>query len=106
MPSAVRGRGKTVAAALTAVVLLSAAAPGRVAYSAKAAVAATTESPVADAAMRGDSAKVRTLLRQGVDANAAQSDGMTALHWASARGDAGQVHVLVVAGARLEATTR
>ncbi|MDQ6611870.1 MAG: ankyrin repeat domain-containing protein [Gemmatimonadota bacterium] len=106
MPSAVRGRGKTVAAALTAVVLLSAAAPGRVAYSANASVAATTESPVADAAMRGDSAKVRTLLRQGIDANAAQADGMTALHWASARGDAGQVHVLVVAGARLEATTR
>jgi ankyrin repeat protein len=38
--------------------------------------------------------------------NAAQGDGMTALHWAAARGDAGQVAMLVYAGARLEAATR
>jgi ankyrin repeat protein len=56
--------------------------------------------------MRGDSARVRQLLRQGADVNAAQGDGMTALHWAATRGDASQVAMLVYAGARLEAATR
>ena len=31
---------------------------------------------------------MRTLLKQGSDVNAAQGDGMTALHWAAQRGDA------------------
>ena len=106
MAHPVRSRGRVVAAALLAVGLLSAAAPARIASSVISLAAMPTESPVADAAMRGDSAKVRALLKQGVDANAAQADGMTALHWASARGDAAQVRVLVFAGARLEATTR
>ena len=44
-------------------------------------------SRVADAAMRGDVAAVATLLQQGADVNAAQGDGMTALHWAAERGD-------------------
>ena len=86
--------------------MLSAAAPTWMATAARASVGPTVESPVADAAMRGDSAKVRTLLKQGVDANAAQADGMTALHWAAARGDAASVRTLVFAGARLEAATR
>ena len=64
------------------------------------------DSPVADAAMRGDTALVRQLLKQGADVNAAQGDGMTALHWSAARGDANQVAMLVYAGARLEASTR
>ena len=38
--------------------------------------------------MRGDAAAVRALLKQGADVNAAQGDGMTALHWAAERGDA------------------
>ncbi|NNM35114.1 MAG: ankryin, partial [Gemmatimonadetes bacterium] len=41
------------------------------------------ESPVADAAQDGDAEAVLQLLRQGADANAAQPDGMTALHWAA-----------------------
>ena len=45
------------------------------------------ESPVADAAMRGEVEHVRSLLRDGADVNAAQGDGMTGLHWASERGD-------------------
>jgi len=64
------------------------------------------ESPVADAVMRGDSARVRLLIKQGMDVNAAQSDGMTALHWAASRGDASAAQMLVYAGARLEAVTR
>ena len=38
--------------------------------------------------MRGDRDAVRALLQQGADVNAAQGDGMTALHWAAERGDA------------------
>lgn len=65
-----------------------------------------TESPVADAEMRGDSASVRDLLRHGADVNAAQGDGMTALHWAAVHDDAAQARMLIYAGARLEAVTR
>src|SRR5687768_18600904 len=61
------------------------------------------DSPIADAAMRGDTARVRMLLKQGEDVNGAQGDGMTALHWAATRGDASQVSMLVYAGARVEA---
>jgi len=64
------------------------------------------ESPVADAAMRGDTAQVRMLLKQGADANAAQGDGMTALHWAAARGDGSTVTMLLYAGAWADASTR
>ncbi|MEC7740660.1 MAG: ankyrin repeat domain-containing protein, partial [Gemmatimonadota bacterium] len=45
------------------------------------------DTPVADAAQRRDIAVVRQLLRQGADVNAAQGDGMTALHWAVRHGD-------------------
>ena len=64
------------------------------------------ESPVADAAMRGDSAAVRALLRSGADVNAAQGDGMTALHWAARRGDGAMTAMLLYAGADHEVTTR
>lgn len=65
-----------------------------------------TEAPLADAAMRRDSARVRLLLKQGADVNASQGDGMTALHWAALHGDAAQARMLVTAGARLDARTR
>ena len=66
----------------------------------------TDESPVADAVMRGDSSRVRQLIKQGLDVNAAQPDGMTALHWAAQRGDAGGAQMLMYAGARVDAVTR
>src|SRR5262245_35321047 len=44
--------------------------------------AGSVDTRVADAAMNGDLAGLRSLLKQGVDVNAAQGDGMTALHWA------------------------
>ena len=67
---------------------------------------APSESPVADAAMRGDRGAVRSLLAGGADVNAAQGDGMTALHWAAERGDVDMADMLLQAGATVEATTR
>src|SRR5689334_13906910 len=86
--------------ALRRLVLLGAAALRTAATSAPA------ESPVADAAMRRDAAAVRLLLKQGADVNAAQGDGMTALHWAAVHGDAELARMLVYAGARKDAATR
>src|SRR5947207_910841 len=43
---------------------------------------------VADAAQTGDRDAVRALLKQAADVNAAQADGMTALHWAAQKNDA------------------
>ena len=67
---------------------------------------AAADAPVADAAMRGDVEKVRALLRDGADVNAAQGDGMTALHWASLNGDLATLNVLLTAGATTEPLTR
>ncbi len=64
------------------------------------------DSPVADAAMRGDVEAVRSLLKGGADVSAAQGDGMTALHWAAERGSVEMAEMLVYAGANLEAVTR
>jgi len=64
------------------------------------------EAPIAEAAMRGDSLRLRQLLREGLDVNAAQADGMTALHWAASRGDVGSARMLLFAGARPAAVTR
>ena len=68
--------------------------------------AAPADSPVADAAERGDIEMVRGLLKDGADVNAAQGDGMTALHWAALHDDADMTAMLVYAGGNLEATTR
>src|SRR5262245_30949705 len=64
------------------------------------------ESPVADAAARGDRDAVKALLKQAADVNAAQGDGMTALHWAAMNGDLDLAQMLIVAGANIKATTR
>ncbi|MDE0806534.1 MAG: ankyrin repeat domain-containing protein [Longimicrobiales bacterium] len=68
--------------------------------------AGTPESPVADAAMRSDVEMLRNLLYQGADVNAAQGDGMTALHWAAVNGQSDIGEMLLYAGASTEATTR
>jgi ankyrin repeat protein len=68
--------------------------------------ARAAEAPVADAAMRSDVESVRTLLRGGADVNAAQSDGMTALHWAALNGDLKTMDVLLYAGASTQPLTR
>ena len=68
--------------------------------------AGAPESPVADAAQSGDVETVRALLRQGADVNAAQGDGMSALHWASMTGNSEMAGILLYAGANPESTTR
>ena len=68
--------------------------------------AAAPDSPVADAAMRGDTDAVRTLIQEGADVNAAQGDGMTALHWAAMNGDGALAEVLIYAGAMVKSKTR
>jgi len=67
---------------------------------------APVPSPVADAAERGDVAAVKALLKDGADVNAAQGDGMSALHWAADRGNAELAELLIYAGANLSAQTR
>ena len=68
--------------------------------------AQTGRSVVADAAMAKDATRVKSLLKTGADANAAQGDGMTALHWAAMNGDGALAEMLLVAGASPRATTR
>jgi ankyrin repeat protein len=68
--------------------------------------ASPAEAPVADAAQRGDADAVRLLLRQGADVNAAQGDGMTALHWVAEAGEVELAATLLYAGASVEARTR
>jgi uncharacterized protein len=67
---------------------------------------ARSSSAVADAAMAGRADTVRTLLRDGADVNAAQGDGMTALHWAAMQGHTEMADMLLYAGANARATTR
>ena len=71
-----------------------------------AAAFAPPPSAVADAAMRGNLSAVKLLIQQGVNVNAPQGDGMTALHWAADRGDAAMVDLLLKAKADLKATDR
>ena len=72
-----------------------------------AALAATgIDTPVADAAMRGDIESIRRLLADGADVNAAHGDGMSALHWAARHGDPDMAAMLLAAGARIDADTR
>ena len=66
----------------------------------------TATATVADAAMRGDATEVRTLIMQGADVNAAQGDGMTALHWAALNGDLATASALLAAKAHVDPMTR
>jgi len=68
--------------------------------------AASTESPLADAVVKSDRAKVRALLKQGVDVNAPQIDGMTPLHWTAYQDDLETSKLLVKAGANVKAENR
>jgi ankyrin repeat protein len=69
-------------------------------------LAGSDDTRVANAAMKGDKEAVRSLLKQAADVNAAQGDGMTALHWAALNGDSELAQLLLYAGANIRATTR
>src|SRR3954452_19237841 len=66
----------------------------------------SVDSPIADAAMRRDTAAVRSLIKRHVDVNAPQGDGTTALHWAASHGDVNEIKLLLGAGAKVDAGTR
>ena len=66
----------------------------------------SAESPVADAAAKGEVDTVRELLRAGADVNAAQGDGMTALHHAAESNDLELTELLLYAGATVSPSTR
>ena len=76
------------------------------ALSAGALFGSTPGAAVADAAERLDWAAVKTLLTQDADLNAAQVDGMTALHWASHHDNPEAVGRLLELGAKVEAANR
>ena len=65
-----------------------------------------TDPPITDAAKSGDAEQVRQLIESGEDVNAAEGDGMTALHWAAERNDVESTELLLNAGADLTAETR
>ena len=67
---------------------------------------AAERATLADAAERGDRASVRSLLQTGVDVNATQVDGTTALHWAVYNDDAETVALLLRAKANVNAVNR
>ena len=88
-------RVKHLAAGCAALLLLSAGT-----------LAASREVPLAEAVKSADRAAVRALLQQGVEVDAAESDGMTALHWAVHNDDAETVSLLIGAGANVTAANR
>lgn len=68
--------------------------------------ALASEAALADAAEKANWGHVRTLLKSKTDANIAQADGMTALHWAAYHDDAEIAKLLVESGANAKATNR
>src|SRR5688500_3168635 len=67
---------------------------------------AQAESPLADAVEKQDRSAIRTLLKQRVDVNTPQADGMAALHWAAHRDDLEAAKLLVEAKANVTVTNR
>jgi ankyrin repeat protein len=59
--------------------------------------------PLIDAVASGDHATVRALVDEGVDVDARQGDGATALHWAVHLNDGEMVETLLRAGAEVDA---
>jgi len=61
---------------------------------------------VVDAAKQGNREAVRALIAQKANVNAAEADGMTALHWAVRANDLQTVQMLIRAGANVNAASR
>ncbi len=88
----IRGGGRRYAAVAFAIALLFGATR-------------LDESPLLEAARRGDVEAVRSLLRDGADPNLAAGDGLTALHVAAEQGFVEVVELLLDAGANVTAKT-
>jgi ankyrin repeat protein len=71
-----------------------------------AALATAADLRIADAAMHEDRDAIRSLIKQKADVNAAQGDGMTALHWVAFHDDLESAKLLLAAGANVKAATR
>ena len=69
-------------------------------------VAAATGVPLVDAVKRQDKTVTRALLKQRADVNAADAEGMTALHWAAHWNDLETVKLLLRAGAKAKVANR
>lgn len=63
------------------------------------------QTPLIEAAKKGDAAAVRSLIAQKADVNQAAPDGTTALHWASHLDELESAEALLRAGANVNATT-
>ena len=68
--------------------------------------AAGGDARLVDAVKNRDLVNMRSLLKQRIDVNAADAEGMTALHWAAHWGDLGTVKLLISAGANAKAANR
>ena len=71
-----------------------------------AAAVSAAGNPLIDAIKEGNRAAVRTLLERRADANAAEPDGTTALHYAIQRDDVETVDLLIRAGASVTTANR
>src|SRR5271166_2133414 len=67
---------------------------------------AAPSSPVADAAMKGDLAAVKSLIQQKADVNIPQADGATALQWAAYDNNVALADLLLAAGADVKKANR
>src|SRR5262245_27191846 len=67
---------------------------------------AAAENAVIEAIKSGNTQAVRGLLQKRADVNAAEADGMTALHWAARNNDLASARLLLGAGANAKAATR
>ena len=67
---------------------------------------AAGKSDVADAAMKKDTAAIRSLIQQKANVNAVQGDGTTAIHWAARWDDLSMANVLIRAGANARIANR
>ena len=65
-----------------------------------------TASPLADAVEKQDHRRIQALLKQGADVNAAQVDGMTAMHWAAHHDDLATARRLVASRADANVANR
>jgi uncharacterized protein len=71
-----------------------------------AALSAATPANLFDAVKAGDAQAVRALLKQRVNVNATEADGMTPLHWAVRSNDIDTVQLLLRSGANSKAANR